>query len=450
MHPLYQSLLSAIRALNFQRVKGWASALGRVGTLQMVIQGLNVVCGILIVRLLPTDNFAMYTLTMSVGSATALATDSGIVNGFVALGGTLHNDPDRFAALFASLSKVRGRVEFFALLVAIPFLAWRLAEAKATWSLIAFVTAFGALYVHSRIHIDVCEQVLRLKLRSEAALRIEARAGFVRLILLASLLAALPSLPVVCVAWAISLYLQLRIVRLRVSEDLRMGATAVRSFEKNLWSAYASQAVTTFYVIFNAQAMVLLMSFFAGNVALADIGALARFAALFTLISALLANFAYPRIARASLGHELRQKVTLLIIAVSMLAVAITAVVWIAPWLVLWVLGPRYQHLSEEVRLYFAMSSCSLVVAAVWGVSAARGWFKGNWVVVPASIAAQILALAFVDVSTVRGAIFVGWAPLLPQGLVNLGLMIRGFKGKGVLEVAELSAESDRTSEQVS
>ena len=119
------------------------------------------------------------------------------------------------------------------------------------------------------------------------------------------------------------------------------------------------------------------------------------------------------------------------------LAITIGAAVWAYPSLVLWVLGPKYSGLTSETQLFFATSSFQMISQVVWGINASRGWLRGNWLIVPTSIAAQVLAVLLVDVSTIRGALVIGGAALIPQAVVNIGMMIRGLQGKGIYEQIE-------------
>jgi O-antigen/teichoic acid export membrane protein len=418
-----------------------AATLGRYGAIQVVTQVVNAMTGIIIVRMLPVDDFAMYTLALSVITGISMATDSGVVNGLSALGGKLHAHREQLGSLVASAAQVRRRLESAALLVGAALLAWRLAHAGAELTTIVAITLASAVVVHARIAIDVYDQVLRLQLRSETSLRIEAASAIIRLVLGAGLAWLCRSVIPVLVASVVTTQIQLYRLRARAYEHVDQKAPASPRLVAKLWASYASQAASTFYVILNAQATVLILSFFGGNAAVAGVGALIRYTALYSLLTSLLASFADPRISRARPGHELRRGISLLLATVVVVGAAIALVVAAEPRLVLWVLGARYQSLTPEVRLYFATSSCSLVVNAIWSINAARGWLRGNWLVIPSSILAQCIAVALVDVGTIRGAILLGAAPAVPQAIVNLTMMLRGLRGKGLFEDTEMAVE---------
>jgi O-antigen/teichoic acid export membrane protein len=431
---------SPAAALGFLRgrwLRGNATTLGRYGVIQVVTQVVNALTGIVTVRLLPVDDFAMYTLALSVITAVSMATDSGVVNGLAAIGGKLYADSEQLGSLVASAAKVRRRLESFALVGGAGLLLWRLAHTGAHLAAIVAITVVSATIVHARISIDVYDQVLRLQLRSEESLRLEATSAIIRLVLGGGMAILYRSVVPVLAASVITTQIQRHRLRKRAYEHLSRAALPATRFIRGLWSSYATQAASSFYMMVNAQATVLILSFFGGNTAVAGIGALARYGALFALLNGLLTSFAYPRISRARTGEELKHRITLLLAGVTLVTVAITLIVCAEPRLVLWVLGARYQNLRPEVKLFFAASSFSMVVGVVWCIDAARGWLRGNWLTIPTAIAAQCIAAACVDVGTIRGAIVIAAAAAVPQAVVNLTLMIRGLRGKGIFEDIE-------------
>jgi O-antigen/teichoic acid export membrane protein len=438
--PAVESILSAARSLRLQQVKAAFTTLGRYGAIQLLTQGVGALTGILIVRDLPIDGYAMYTLALSVNTAASMAMDSGVISAVSAIGGKVHTDPVRLGRLVASTLKVRRVLETFGLLAAAPLLGWRLAHAGADKTTILLVMAISATFIHSRVSLDIFEQVLRLELRSEEALRIEAKSMTLRMLLAGGVALIWHSFALVLLASLVAMRFQLRQLRPRVFLHLDAKALPDEVFTKSLWSSYATQAASTFYMIFSSQATVLVLSFFGGNTALASIGALSRLSVLFTICSVVITNFAYPRISRARNGEELRNRLGLLLGVATLTAVVVCGLVSIDPGLVLWVLGPRYSHLGPEVRLYFATSTLGMLTYMIWGVDAARGWIRGNWIVIPTSIAAQVAAMLLVDIGTVRGAVLVGGASLVPQFLVSVGLMLRGLGGKGIFEHVEATA----------
>jgi len=67
-----------------RRILEWVQIFGTVGSLQLVVQGLSFLGGILIVRWLPSSEYALYTLANAMLATMSLLANSGISDGVMA------------------------------------------------------------------------------------------------------------------------------------------------------------------------------------------------------------------------------------------------------------------------------------------------------------------------------------------------------------------------------
>jgi hypothetical protein len=98
------------------------------------------------------------------------------------------------------------------------------------------------------------------------------------------------------------------------------------------------------------------------------------------------------------------------------------------PRLILSLLGPQYLHLESELVWMMAASAITLLASAVYLLNTARGWVRGLWLGVPATIAAQIAVALYIDLSTVKGAILLQASAFAAPLLVNVAIGVRGLR----------------------
>jgi hypothetical protein len=81
----------------------------------------------------------------------------------------------------------------------------------------------------------------------------------------------------------------------------------------------------------------------------------------------------------------------------------IIAIVWLFPVPILWVLGPSYANLKNEMVLNIAGSCVALIAGSSFSLYTHRGWAIKPIILIPASIAAIAICAALIDISTLRG-----------------------------------------------
>jgi hypothetical protein len=110
-----------------------------------------------------------------------------------------------------------------------------------------------------------------------------------------------------------------------------------------------------------------------------------------------------------------------------MLGLSLITAAAVFPDQFLWILGSKYAHLKHELLLMMILSCFSSLLAAMWSLNSTKAWIQYSWLNIPGVILTQIVLLALLDVSTVRGVILFGIFSLAPTFLLNSMLTFRGL-----------------------
>src|SRR5690606_24311281 len=117
------------------------------GSMQAIVQIVGFLSGILVIRLLPTSEYAIYILANTMlGTMTVLA-DGGISTGVMAQGGKVWHNPAKLGAVLATGLDLRSKFAIVSLIVAIPVMIYLMRVHDATWVMslvvvLAIVPAF--------------------------------------------------------------------------------------------------------------------------------------------------------------------------------------------------------------------------------------------------------------------------------------------------------------------
>lgn len=112
--------------LDKQKVTHWLKLTGITGSTQLLIQGIGLLSGIIIIRLLPTEHYALYTLANTMLGTMVVLADSGIGSGVTAESGKVWRDPKALGAVVNTGLDLRKKFAIGSLVIASPILIYLL------------------------------------------------------------------------------------------------------------------------------------------------------------------------------------------------------------------------------------------------------------------------------------------------------------------------------------
>lgn len=385
----------------------WGKLLGVTGGAQLLIQGTGFLCGILIIRILSTDQYAYYTLVNTMlGTMTVLA-DGGIATGVMAEGGKTWQDKNRLGAILATGMHMRQQFAVGSLLVSLPILYYMLDQQGLPWwesalLIICLTPTFWAALSGSLLQI-----VPKLHQDINQLLKINVSINVARLLILTPLIFAFPFASVAVIVAGISQVggnLQLRKLSLKNANWKQPPDPVYR--EKILGTVKRILPGSIYYCI-SGQITVWLIAIFSNTEGIAQIGALARLMMLLTLVRLSIDMLIVPRYARLGTNKKLVVSRFFQVLGlVLLLSIGVVGFVYLFPEQCLWILGKKYMDLQYEVVL-MTISSCLVMISGIAHVMASsRAIIPNPYPFIFTIIGAQVFALFFlVDYTTVAGVI---------------------------------------------
>src|SRR5690554_2553281 len=118
---------------SYSKALEWGRLVSITGSAQVVIQGISFVSGILVIRLLPTHEYALYTLANTMLGTMTILADGGIATGVMAQGGKVWQERDKLGMVLSTGIHLKSRFAIGSLLVATPALIFLLRHHEASW-----------------------------------------------------------------------------------------------------------------------------------------------------------------------------------------------------------------------------------------------------------------------------------------------------------------------------
>ena len=391
----------------------------QVGIAQIAIQAIAFVCGILVIRLLPTQEYALYTLANTMLGTMTILADGGIASGVMAEGGKVWQDRKKLGAVLATGMHLRRKFAVFSLLIATPILLYLLHHHGASWLMscliaLSLIPAFFAslsgrlLEIPSKLHQEVAP-LQKIQVASNAG-----RLGLLTLTLFSFPFAGIAILS----SGVAQVYANLRLRKLCLTHVVPSTQTDPVVKREILRIVKRRLPESIFYCI-SGQASVWILSVFGTTHSVAEIGALGRLAMVYGIFIAIFSTLVSPRYARLSGERKvLLQNLLLINIGLIILAICMVIPVKLLDSEILSLLGKEYFGLESELLLMAISGACGLILAGQFHISSSRGWIINPVIYIIWSLSFQGTGFLLVDLSQISGVLKASILMLISQALL--------------------------------
>ncbi|MDM4018946.1 lipopolysaccharide biosynthesis protein [Roseiconus lacunae] len=401
------------------RLANWGRLLSVTVSGQIAVQAIGFLCGIMVIRLLSIEQYALYTLANTMLGTMGSLADSGVTTGVISQGGKVWEDRGRLGAVLSTGMALRRKFAAICIIFSIPILVMLFQKHGATWwessaMIVAIIPAF--LIALSTKLLEVAPKLHQCITPIQ---KTQVGSGLIRFVLTTLFLLALPIGALAVLATGLSqLFCNWRYRKLSgryvdhdTSEDPVVRSEILRIVKRSLPG--------TFYIAFLGQLNIWLISFFGTTDAVAQIGALGRLVLVIAVIQSVFSILIVPRFSRLPLESNL----------VAQRFIQVQALLWICggslvgavslfPNQLLWVLGSDYAGLNTELILMAVVCGITLVRFGIQSLNSARGYVLNPWVFMPLNLGIMTMAYSLfppVDVYNALCASVIGtlFGPLI-------------------------------------
>jgi O-antigen/teichoic acid export membrane protein len=176
----------------YERLYEWGRLITITGSAQFGIQIIGFISGILVIRLLSTAEYALYTLANSMLGTMLILADGGITTGVLSEGGKVWQDRTQFGTVIVTGFGLRRKFTIFSLLLAVPALFFLLMDHQAGWTMASLIIISLIPAFFMSMSGSLLEIAPKLKQNIGPLQKIQLFTAIGRLILLSASLFSLP------------------------------------------------------------------------------------------------------------------------------------------------------------------------------------------------------------------------------------------------------------------
>ena len=378
-----------------------------VGSTEVLLKGIGFLTGILIVRLLPVQEYAFYTLANTMLGTLVVLTDGGISTGIMSLSGKVWQEPKKLGVILATGLDLRRKFALITLIIATPIVFYLLVLNKASW-LTAFLIMLSLI---PAFYADLSDALLEVtpKLHQDitSLQKNKLTVGFGRLLLTVLTIFIFPWTFVMLLASGIPrIYgnIALKKINSKFVDAAQKPDPLVR---KEILRVVARLLPNIIYYAFSSQIVIWILSIYGNANEVASIGALGRFSLLIALFSGLLASLFIPRFSRLqdNKGTILKAFIVFQVLLL-LFSSFVMLFVYLFPTQMLWVLGSAYSGLSSALFLIILANCIGLVASMTGNLIGSRGHFLNPILVIALNLSTVTAAFFIWDLSTLTGILY--------------------------------------------
>ncbi|WP_261387452.1 polysaccharide biosynthesis protein [Chitinophaga pinensis] len=399
----------------------WVKLVSVTGFAQVFVQAVSLFSGILVIRMLQPEEYALYTLANTMlGTMTVLA-DGGISTGVMSQGGKVWQDRDQLGTVLATGMDLRRKFAVGSLLVSIPVLIYLMLHHGASWLMSILIV----LSLIPSFFMALSGTILQIapKLRQDIAplQKNQVYMNLGRLVLLALTIFIFPFAFVAVLAAGLPQIwgnMNLRKISAGYADWHKKPDPEIR---QNIMKMVRRLLPMGIYTCLSGQITIWLISIFGTTKGVAQLGALDRLSMALSFITIVFGTVILPRFSRLPNNKALLMR-RFVQIQGGLLAMGacIVFTAWLFSAQILKVLGPNYSNLTSEVVLKITISCLGIIAASTFSLFTSRSWAINPFISIPISIASIALGVAFIDVSSLRGVLFMNIMIQLIQVVMNV------------------------------
>ncbi|MEP6583366.1 MAG: polysaccharide biosynthesis protein [Ginsengibacter sp.] len=408
---MIEAITSRIQIFDYTKLRQWSKLISVTGFTQALIQIVGLVCGIMVIRVLPPSEYALYTLANTMLGTMIVLADGGIATAAMSQGAKVWKESDKLGSVIVAGLRLRKIFAGISLPISLGILLFLLIHHGASW-LLAFLILLSIVPTfYMLLHAGILEISPKLQQDIIQLQRIKVVTNIGRFLILSITIFTFPFAVIGLLAvsipqiWANSRYKKIS----SKYADLNQEIDPV--IQKNILKMVWRLLPEAIYYCLSGQIAIWLISVFGSTNGVAQAGALSRLSIVLGFFSILFANLVAPRFARLpNLSKLLLVRYLQIQLALVVLCTAITGMVWLFSNQILWVLGGHYKGLNTELVLMVVGSCLNLLYGASFLLGTYRSWIINPVVFISISVISTITAIFALDVSSLKSIIILNIA----------------------------------------
>jgi hypothetical protein len=396
---------------------------------QGALQGINILVGLYLVRVLSIESYAQFGLTVGFQQTVGLLMDLGFASTIIPLVGARGDDRGLVGRYVRAAKHLRDRAFWIlAPFAAIVFIAMMFHH-HWSWYVQTLLICSVLLSIYSSGKVSYYGAPLFLYGKLKEYYLPQTAVGGGRLLALLGMrvVGALNGWTAAAVS-ALGITVNGELLQRETRNHIDWPETDDPKTDKEVLRYIMPAIPAMIFAAFQLQSSVFLISIFGQTAGIAEVSALGRLSQLFGILGVFNAVVIEPSMARLA-AEKVAKRYAILISLGVLVCAPIVILSFAAPGKVLWLLGSKYSDLQSVVGWAMLGGSVYYLALLIWVMNRARKWvfWSGTALEIGLTLLLQILFILLHGVRTTPDAIYFGFVSALGPLTTQIYVMFLGM-----------------------
>lgn len=404
------------------KLQRWLLLIGKFLFGQGIVQATHFTVGLLIIRLLSTDEYALYIISCALLAVSAVGSDMGLSHAMNTQGARLRDDPEKLSALLAGALHYRKLLFFATTLIVIVMAFFMTHEGKWPASSIALSLLLVLLTGFIQSQIPLKKSILNIHHQADALFQVGMAESLIRLGLIVFCFIWPTTLTALCVNLAGIIATRMVLAqkcRPFVIENIKPNPSLNKMIKRFIIPLIPSNL----YYMVLGQLSVFLLSIYGYSNAIAETGALSRLGQIIGLLLMLNPFLIQPFFARINEKKALVHWTGIVLLGLFIFSLICMASVYWMPQGWLFVLGSHYSGLKNELPFAILNAILTLIGAVIYTIVISSNVTHGQFWYVIAGLTGQVAFIAAHGVQSTSDALILNTLPSAIYAIIQLILL---------------------------
>jgi O-antigen/teichoic acid export membrane protein len=398
---------------------------------QGVLQGINILAGLYLVRSMSTEAYAQFGLAAGFQQTVGLLMDLGFTSTIIPLVGDQGDNKMLVGKYVRAAKHLRDRT--FWILSPIAMIAFFAIMRRQRWSWVSEVLLMGSvlLSVYSGGKVSYYSAPLFLygRLKDFYVPQTLSATGRLVAFWIFRSVGALNGW-VAAILTAINSTINGEILQKVAHKHLEWPEQDDPKIDREVIRYVLPAIPALVFAAFQLQSSVFLIGIFGQSTSIAQISALGRLSQIFSIFTIFNTVVVEPAMAKLPEAKVLSRYFILILLAV-LFCSPIVLLAFTKPGLVLWLLGSKYEGLRDVVGWAMLTGSVNYLAMLIWIVNRSRKWvfWSGTIFEIVLILSAQVLFIVVHGVRTTEDAVFFSLLSAFGPLLTQICVMTYGLSG---------------------
>ena len=409
-------------------------------TIQVVVQVVGLLVSLLLVRKMPKEQYAYYTIANALLSTVLQLSDSGMTAGLQAVGGPFYSDDHRMGQLLRTGVALRRTMYLLAAAIVLPIIPYMLFRAGARLTMITEVLILVIVATQLQLVVSIYSAIPRLRGDIQTLQWMSIVGAGIRFLIIVPAYFAFISIGLALLSQILACAGQIYVLSRWAHRNIDMTAAPDKKFRSSIWRIVRAQVPYEIYGVFQGQISVWLITIFGSANQVADLGALTRLGIVFVVVAQVINSVLTPRLSRCVTPSRLRTIYWQTFVAYFLFTAVCLAAVLVERNLVVKLLGSQYANIRADLIYAMVLQAIWALQGGALAMNMSRGWVVPAYIGITLTLLTQVVAFQMVNLATLRGVLLAGMA----VALVNLIVQLLGseYFTRRTLRPAEQAAPS--------